>query len=50
MKGAVKSAPAVVIYLIVLAVSVFTKLSPIVLVVGSGLAGVAYFAARGESK
>ncbi len=50
MKGAVKSAPAIIIYLVVLAASVFFGLSPIILVVAAGLAGVAVFAARGELK
>ena len=50
MKGAVKNVPAVVIYLVVLAASVFFGLSPIILVVAAGLAGVAVFAARGELK
>ena len=50
MKGAVKSAPAIIIYLAVLAASVFFGLSPIILVVAAGLAGVAVFAARGELK
>ena len=50
MKGAVKNVPAILIYLAVLAASVFFGLSPIILVVASGLAGVAVFAARGELK
>ncbi len=50
MKGAVKNVPAILIYLVVLAASVFFGLSPIILVVASGLAGVAVFAARGELK
>ena len=50
MQGAVKNVPAVLIYLAVLAASVFFGLSPIILVVASGLAGVAVFAARGELK
>ena len=50
MKGAVKNVPAILIYLAVLAASVFFGLSPNILVVASGLAGVAVFAARGELK
>lgn len=50
MKGAVKSAPAMVIYLVVLAGSVFFGLSPIVLVVAAGLAGVGILMAGGEAK
>jgi len=50
MKGAVKNVPAILIYLAVLAASVFFGLSPIILVVASGLAGVAVFTARGELK
>ena len=50
MKGAVKNVPAILIYLAVLAASVFFGLSPIILVVASDLAGVAVFAARGELK
>ena len=50
MKGAVRNVPAILIYLAVLAASVFFGLSPIILVVASGLAGVAVFAARGELK
>ena len=50
MKGAVKNVPAILIYLAVLAASVFFGLSPIILVVASGLAGVTVFAARGELK
>ena len=50
MKGAVKNVPAILIYLAVLTASVFFGLSPIILVVASGLAGVAVFAALGELK
>ena len=50
MKGAVKNVPAILIYLAVLAASVIFGLSPNILVVASGLAGVAVFAARGELK